>query len=263
VGDDKIYIWDGSSWTLDNEFNSSTMQIDGIAYFSSDSVWIAAWNSSTFKGIYRWDGFTWNQELSGKGCFSVEALSSDNVFVGCGGAVMRWDGNEWIEFSIVGSIRDLYFNSPTEGWAMSENGNIFYWNGFGWSLWENSLETFFKGTAIYATSPNNVWAAALKGEESVCTKWATVWHWDGIIWNPRRCSANTGTSPPVSYYGIEGSGSSNIWMVGTAGKIRHWDGSDIQVVNSPTESTIYGIDVQSITSAGAVGENGIILRYVE
>lgn len=266
VGDDEIYIWDGSTWSLDHDFNQTDINIGDIDFASTDSIWIVVSGNSSFQGVYRWDGFIWSREYSAKDCFSIEALSSDNVFVGCDGAVVRWDGDNWIEYTLGESwenITDLYFVSLIEGWAISDRGDIYFWNGFGWSAWENSLSTSWT-TAIYAPSPNNVWITGIKVESTVCTSYATVWHWNGTIWNPRRCSDWINVFPPEpAYFDVKGSSVSNIWMVRTKGKIRHWDGSEIQEISSPIGSTIYGINVQSITSAWAVGVDGIILRYVE
>jgi hypothetical protein len=87
------------------------------------------------------------------------------------------------------------------------------------------------GTA-YGSSPNDVWVSTLPDHE--------VAHWNGSAWSWVAELAGT------SILAIAGSGSSDVWLGGTAGALFHWNGTALSPANS--NSTL---DIQQITVLGS------------
>jgi hypothetical protein len=70
-------------------------------------------------------------------------------------------------------------------------------------------------------------------------------------------SSLSGTS--VSLFGVWGSSASDIWAVGTAGLILHFDGSKwSKVTPAPTINTLYGVMGRSANDVWAVGSKAIL-----
>jgi hypothetical protein len=87
------------------------------------------------------------------------------------------------------------------------------------------------GTA-YGSSPNDVWVSTLPDHK--------VARWNGSAWS---WVAELGGT---SILAIAGSGSSDVWLGGTAGALFHWDGNALSPANS--NSTL---DIQQITVLGS------------
>ena len=58
-----------------------------------------------------------------------------------------------------------------------------------------------------------------------------------------------------------GSGGDDVWAVGDAGTILHWDGQAWSNIPSSTNSHLYGIAMVSATQGWAVGNDGVILEW--
>lgn len=87
------------------------------------------------------------------------------------------------------------------------------------------------GTA-YGSSPNDVWVSTLPDHK--------VARWNGSAWSWVAELAGT------SILAIAGSGSSDVWLGGTAGALFHWDGHALSPANS--NSTL---DIQQIAVLGS------------
>jgi hypothetical protein len=87
------------------------------------------------------------------------------------------------------------------------------------------------GTA-YGSSPNDVWVSTLPDHK--------VARWNGSAWSWVAELAST------SILAIAGSGSSDVWLGGTAGALFHWDGKALSPANS--NSTL---DIQQIAVLGS------------
>lgn len=61
--------------------------------------------------------------------------------------------------------------------------------------------------------------------------------------------------------GVWGTSSQDVWVVGAAGTIGHFDGSTWQAMQSGTSANLYGVAGSSPTDVWAVGEMGTILHY--
>lgn len=60
---------------------------------------------------------------------------------------------------------------------------------------------------------------------------------------------------------VWGPAAGDVWAVGGAGTIRHWNGTAWSQVLSPTRQTLRGVWASSASDAWAVGRGGVILRW--
>jgi hypothetical protein len=68
----------------------------------------------------------------------------------------------------------------------------------------------------------------------------------------------------VTLHGVFGSSGTDVYAVGTGPGIYHYDGNVWQPLAAPGQitETLYAVWARSADEVYAVGENGVILRYV-
>ena len=138
---------------------------------------------------------------------------NDVWMVGAAGVALHWDG-ESLQCSQTGvsvPLLDVWGSAADDVWAVGGNSTLLHWNGVGWTQFvlENQHGTL---QAIWGTGARDIWIAAGSRD---------FWHYDGSSW--QRVSA--GISARLrAFSAIHGSDPNNVWFVGTAGQIRHWNG---------------------------------------
>ncbi len=110
--------------------------------------------------------------------------------------------------------------------------------------------------ALWGISPTDVWAimgtCAFHGEGQASDAGGTTFSWEAI--DTQSSTANL--------LGVWGANPSDIWVVGEGGRLRHWRGGKLMdIVSSPTKSTLHGVWGASSTDIWAVGDAGVILHY--
>ncbi len=76
---------------------------------------------------------------------------------------------------------------------------------------------------------------------------ALALHFDGTTWSDMHAGG------AESFWWVHGTSSSDVWMVGTAGRISHWNGKTFTPYVSGTSATIWGVFAFSASDAWAVG----------
>jgi hypothetical protein len=115
--------------------------------------------------------------------------------------------------------------------------------------------------SVWGTSDRDVFAVggALGNEKP-----ALAMHYDGSAWRELSPGGND------TFWWVNGSSSTDVWMVGTNGRIAHWDGKAFAPHTSGTTATLWGVWAFSPTDAWAVGgtpgggvaaSNDIVLRF--
>ncbi len=180
----------------------------------SDDVWVigAEWFGG---GAVHWDG----HRLGGPERSSYTPLlgrpsaiwgsSAYDVIVVGGRHSYRFDGTAWSDLPVVGNapINAIAGVGNGDAWAVGDGGQIVYLRGCEWTQVSSNVspEHF---TAFWPSADDDVWAFG-KG----------AFHWDGEKWT----STPIGISEPL--YAAWGSGPTDIWAAGAAGKLVHWNGS--------------------------------------
>jgi photosystem II stability/assembly factor-like uncharacterized protein len=81
-------------------------------------------------------------------------------------------------------------------------------------------------------------------------------HWDGTSW-----SAEFRPPDGVAIRAVWGSAASDVWIVGTAGAIFRYDGTEWTPVPSGTTEELLAISGSAADDVWIVGAGGTILRY--
>ncbi len=139
-------------------------------------------------------------------------------------------------------INDVAVISPTNIWAVGEiyiedsagtliqpPYNVARWNGARWNLLRPSAIGFGYSPlyCVFAFDSNDVWLGG-----------ATPIHWDGRTWTYH---SEPGYQGNFWAYKIWGNSANDIYFVGQYGSIRHFDGSQWQVVTSGTTEGLHDI----------------------
>ncbi|UCB42938.1 MAG: hypothetical protein JSV77_10915 [Dehalococcoidales bacterium] len=170
----------------------------------------------------------------------------------------HYDGNTWNTMRITDSLSRHFPNSI---WGLSssdvfsvgflfsnyDKAHILHYNGQTWKAMEGP----------YTDELNDVWGSSISNVYAVGI--GTILHYNGLKWSRV-------TVEYISYYGIWGSSSSDIFVTGSRdgreGVIVHYDGSGwSEVVSTTNAYYLEGIWGTSASDVYAVGANGTILHY--
>ena len=107
-----------------------------------------------------YDGVKWIEQENIPGSIWWECvffLDENNGWVG-GYGIARWDGKEWHYETNVGFITDMYFNSPTDGWAVSKySERIYHYDGANWTRLHEGSYPSVELYAVGFSSPERGW----------------------------------------------------------------------------------------------------------
>jgi hypothetical protein len=169
------------------------------------------------------------------------APSGEVVLVGANGRVATYNGTSWTETtSGAATFNAVWGASPTDVYAVGVTAAIAHYDGSTWTPVANP------GTGSYLA----VWGSG--GE--VFAAGASIVHANG--------GAFATTAPPLAtlVHGLWGSAGDDVFAVGDAGVILHWDGvSWTQMIASTT--TLRGVGGSGAAEVVAVGDGGVISRY--
>jgi hypothetical protein len=238
VGGLHIEHWDGTSWS---ELEPGTFQ--SIWGSGPSDVWAVGGRDAP--GTVHWDGTAWSPVTlavdGGRGTRTRVWGRGPNDVYFAGGAVGidHWDGASWSTLD-PGSALDiaaLWGTGSRDLVALSTDGTLATWDGDRWTLtspvqtgqyfydlWGGGGSLFGVGTSIFTHGP---------------TSWGTL--------------PFSGTAPSLN--GVWGSGSGDLFAVGDAGALAHWDGSAWT-----TTALDPGVAMRSVWGSGpgdvlAVGDN--------
>jgi len=138
---------------------------------------------------------------------------------------------------ITNTLRSVDMLSPTEGWAVGDNGKIIEWNGSAWS--EIASPTTNDLNAVSMVSSTDGWAVGDGG---------VLIHWDGDNW-----SAESTPVPGIQLNEVSMLGTSDGWAVGNGGVILDWSGTSWSSVTSPTSYDLFGLGFITADNGWAVG----------
>lgn len=167
-----------------------------------------------------------------------------------GPGVFRADGLAWVPVEAPDGAKPseafakVWGISSTDVWVASPQGAI-HWDGSEWTAFELPDERM-SSTAIWGAASDDVWWGA-----------HGVWHWDGHSWESAAPDL-----PRLPYaLAARGSSSSNVWIVGSLGLARTWNGREWKDWQTPTRNTLRDVWTNGPTDVWAVGDSGTAVRW--
>ena len=229
---------------------------------NNEAVWMASssvgWavGASGSIGKTTDGGATWTPQPSGVtvDLNGIWGNSPTSVWaVGDGGTVLFWDGTSWTS-QTSGTTLDLFAISGSNAsnvWAVGATSTIIKWNGTAWITQSapNGVNDDLNG--VWAANNNNtVIAVGAQGRVLRTTN-------SGATWS----NFDSNTPNTVTLHSVWGSAANSIWIVGTGGTVRFYNGTAWGAQTSGVTTTLFGISGANATNIWAVGQGGNIVRF--
>jgi hypothetical protein len=191
-----------------------------------DNVWIAGQRS-----IAHWNGAAWQTSSVGSDVTTIWGASGADAWA-VGGAIWRWDGSSWSEWSAgredalgLGgrTLQGIWGAASNDVWTVGD-GNILHWDGTTWSQPADAKAIGAFATCVGGSASNDVWVGG----------YATVAHWDGSAWSTFTANDN-GALASASIRAIHVTSPNDVWAVGYNVAV-HWDGQTWSQASLPAPS---------------------------
>jgi hypothetical protein len=210
--------------------------------------------------------------------------------VGDNGTLIRGEGDAWtlVPLPTAQSLRAVVALAPTDVYAVGDGGAVVHFNGTLWSLVTalpaSMVGRNFRGIASAGLGQvlvTGVTGAMMQGSADV--GFMVVQGFDGVgelnaAWTQGSVAVVVGENsaifrdsgagwalqkPPSTQHlrAIWGTAPDDIWAVGLAGLILHYDGSAWQKVASPVGIGLEAVWGASADDVYAAGQNGSIIRW--
>ncbi|HET9919698.1 MAG TPA: zf-HC2 domain-containing protein [Ktedonobacteraceae bacterium] len=257
-----IEHWNGKQWSVVPSPNSSMDQntLVSIIARSPNDIWAigTAFSSPSETPqplVEHWNGKQWSILNTGKLALRPNVNPQINILTGI--AFIAPD-NIWT----VGTSDDEHRTTTL----------IEHWNGKQWSIIPSPNPGVSRNElrSITAITPNDIWAAGLSAYGNSATLAQTlVEHWNGSRWS-------IVPTPPIGssdnyLNAISAISASDIWTIGVSSNdefsaagqplIEHWNGSQWNIVKSPTLQnsflgTVMALSAHDVWATGTSFQNG-------
>ena len=245
--DYRIRRYNGVSWELLYEINCGTNSwscvtvhsFTSLLYLSESSVWVGG-------GYYESYG---------------DPNEDDNDPF-----IVHYNGTDFTEYSLndnVGEITSLSFVEEDEGYALTSFGQVYHWNGIGWSI-HTTMEdmpgtgAYYKDIVVWEDGTMFVTRDYQWYDSDTQEYNSAIYKYNGTTWEFIE-TPGYGHNHFVMFESGIG------WSVGDIGQILFTGngGENWQTVTSPTDVNIYKMDWIDESYGWAVGAGGVVLRYLE
>ncbi|MEZ4265197.1 MAG: hypothetical protein R3F39_02375 [Myxococcota bacterium] len=221
----------------------------------------------------------------------VHSVDGDTFWaVGDNGTMLRGQGDAWnlVSLPTAKNLWAVVVLAPTDAYAVGDGGTILHYNGTLWSL-VTALPASMVGRnlrGVTAAGPGQVLVTGATGAMllgSADAGFMGVQGFDGVgeiaaAWSQGGVSVVVGENssifrdsgqgwvfqkPPSTQHlrAVWGTAPDDIWAVGLAGLILHWDGVGWKKIPSPVGiglETVWGVSSNDVYSAG---QNGSIIHW--
>jgi hypothetical protein len=110
--------------------------------------------------------------------------------------------------------------------------------------------------ALFAAQANDAWVGGGGTILGSSGNDGLLYHYTGTY-----ASSDPGTTPKSVIHGIWGASASNVWQVGDAGAISHWNGSAWTALPAPTPFGLLSISGVAANDIWAVGAAGVMVHW--
>jgi len=292
VGGNGFFRWNGSAFAPLPSTGLGPARSQRMAAASATELYVAADSANTDRAFYRGDGTSFSEitrrrfaispirmwadprggaayVLSNYGRLekmtpaSVSVLSylpalhdvvmtsANSAFaVGTNMFLARWDGARWtIDTPPAGTqatrvLQGVWSEGPTNAWAVGNGNTILRYNGSAWSVVSDvnkPIGPVDNYNAVWG-SGSDVWVA---GE-------STLLHCKAA----GSCAVEA--SGPTAIYSVWGSSTSNVFAVGSGGRILRYNGTSWTVQTSPTSRNLARVQGSGANDVWAFGDSVLV-----
>lgn len=262
---------------------------------SASDVWAVGDNGT----ILHYDGKTWSGVPSGVSnrLTGVWAPSATEAWIsGTNGALLRWDGKDW---GFAGAPAAITYARAVTGWVDASGATpvstVWFTDGASpirvrAGEWQREMlpQSAFNFTSLWADAKGALWAGGSEALLSQLT--GNVWtpfgtgssgafvsvHGDaqGNVWavsdqaeivrvDPRGVSSRFPNDAAQGLSGVHAFGPSNVWAVGGAGTLLHFDGAEWASRSAGTSFDLFAVWGASAGDVWLVGDRGTLLHCDE
>lgn len=274
------------AWTQFLPAPTTTSSLWAVRAYAASDVWVGG----TTGTILHYDGAGWTSRPgpTTDEIYMFGGLSPSDVWaVGRLCVVLRWNGTAWAPLTAPNCTNSSMFAidgvAANDQWIAGTAGALIHWTGAAFTDHGQAANTDF--WSIRATSANDVYFVGTRG---------TILHWTGASFTDESLPQNvilssiwgTGgeywivgaggvifhkvgaggwtqeTSPTTTFlYYVHGTSATDVWAVGSAGVVLHYDGTQWSVVSVPTSVTLRAIGSVPGDGLRMVGDSGTMLTH--
>jgi cysteine-rich repeat protein len=199
------------------------------------------------------------------------SFKDEPLCIDCGD-IFEYDGTSWhLREEVASTLSNLWANGPEDIYAVGALGNIWHYDGVDWTSMPEDPN--YQLAAMWGTDPDNLFAVGVHWQPSwpdldLDTARPVILRYDGDDWTPMVLPEEYPLGIRHGLVGIWGSGTNNVFAVGSYGTILHYDGNpegiwmhmDVPPSIGPDQIflDVWGTDATDVT---VVGDQGTILRY--
>ncbi len=177
--------------------------------------------------LLHYDGLQWELLQSGttQDLHAVWGSSAENIYiVGKKGTILKGNGDSWssVESGASENLWGIWGSSEDDIYVTGDHSIILHWDGIEWTTMSSGSNAWIMNT--WGSSATDVFAVGgftdddAEYETIPALSGGAVLHFDGVRWSEMLVQD---TGPLV---GIWGSSATNVFVVGSAGTILHYDG---------------------------------------
>ncbi len=289
-----FFRWTAGGWSALSLSGLTPSRLTRMAAVSATEIYAAGDSGNTDRAFFRYDGSSWTEvgrrryaqspmrlwadprggaayALSSFGRLekmtpaSVSLLSyqpalrdvvmtaSNSAFaVGWNLFLARWDGARWtIDTPPAGTpstriLQGVWSDGPSNAWAVGSGSTILRYTGKDWQV----VSDINKPVAT-ADNYNAAWGI---GSDVWIAGETTLLHCKGAT----TCAVET--SGPTNLYSVWGTSASNVFAVGTGGRILRFNGTSWSVMSSPTSRALARVAGSGPSDVWAVGDS-VMLHF--
>jgi len=266
-GGETIINRDGSSWSRAGPYGGIPDEnLNSVYCITGNDCW-AVGNDAGGELIIHGDGSSWSRTgpyggIPDMPLNSVHCVASDDCWAvgdtSGGELIIHWNGSSWSRAGPYGGIPDMPLNSVhcvavNDCWAVGDASGgelIIHWDGSNWSRsGPNGSIPNENLQGVYCVAASDCWAVGIR------SGYENINHWDGSAWSRL---GNTPGIPNKDLHAVYMVSATEGYLVGEAGTIASWDGSNWSGQSSPT-----GSDLNAVFAGGGAGGGVALVHWSE
>jgi hypothetical protein len=182
------------------------------------------------------------------------AAANDLWAVGSAGAVFHGDGRTWqrVNAGVTADLQTVWASGPNDVWIGGGNGTLLRFDGTSWKRPSPALSTSGTIYAIHGWGMNDVWVGGSGGQLS---------HFTGTAWRGPNMSAVPSTGE--SFWGIGGSGPTDVWLCGGSTWLYRYDDATNALVRKLLPADSRGTSWAGVSRVSGPAPDNLYLLGIE